>query len=111
MKVVLVIDKPSNCLECPCCDARRDENGDYYIAECQADCDYDRDSWIDETTFAIPSWCPLRPFDDITSHISESSIFDILCDVKFGKINLDSASDSIIESVKEDIINGCSIKW
>lgn len=60
MKVVLVIDKPSDCSECPCCDARRDENGDFYIAECQADCDYDRDSWIDETTFAIPSWCPLR---------------------------------------------------
>ena len=57
MKVVLVIDKPSDCSECPCCNARRDKDGDYYIAECQVK----YDGWIDETTFATPLWCPLRP--------------------------------------------------
>lgn len=58
MKAILVIDKPSDCSECPCCIIRCDKNGGYTSAKCQAS--YDDGGWVDEITFAIPSWCPLR---------------------------------------------------
>lgn len=62
MKAILVIDKPSDCSECPCCIIRCDKNGGYTSAKCQAS--YDDGGYVDEITFDIPSWCPLRPLPE-----------------------------------------------
>ena len=56
MKVVLVIDKPSQCIECLC---YRQEQGEKLIEWCNVK--EMRLTW--QEVVKVPKWCPLVPMD------------------------------------------------
>lgn len=56
-KAILVIDTPSCCEGCPCCQKQEDNWGDIAWAEC-----YNGKSVYDYAEFGgRPDWCPLKP--------------------------------------------------
>ena len=55
MKAILVIDTPSCCGGCPCCQKQEDNWGDIAWAEC-----YNGKSVYDYCDVGRPDWCPLK---------------------------------------------------
>lgn len=72
MKAILVMDMPSNCLECPI-----GKDMSIPIETC-IKCPFGKCA-IDEETETRPDWCPLKPMPSKKPTIGKESENDILC--------------------------------